>query len=569
MKKFFKALALILALTLLVGAIPVSAADNGYEFYVVDRNGKKIKQKTLYIGEEGSHGKDKEGKECPSGNMYDLTNHIYGFDAETMDLKLRASKPDIISTWNQSDRIYAKKIGTTTLTISVYSKDTGKKIGSCKLKVVVKKNAEKIVAIAIDSKGELVTDLQNLACNEVYTVTLTRRDLLTQELTDTDRRLLSCEDSSVEITSVNPPYDTQYTVKFTKAGTFKLKADAYQSTKYDAVLLSEDIEVKAGYTAEKVEQSGLDAVKVTFTSAVQGLSPENFDIYYMVGSDEVRNNEPKKVECKDETAIVTFYNKLNQNQEYFVKYDGKVVGSFTSYTFDKNSAKNIIIPDKTVEITTDTEIPYTIIDEHGIDITSLLGSTLDGNVEFTLDPQDSSASLSMDGNKVKIYATEVDKTYVIKGKYTWYNEKGDLVPAEGSGKITTIAVVPYAQGSLVGVYNDDGKKSMIKDGKIDAEVKTKANWALGDAPVSLQIAVPYTKNGNTTYETLDDFGKIAGFDSYALRSANDAYVMVGEIAALSGSSIKVAQLKANQVGSTAIQLFGINLVSLKLSYLDR
>jgi len=117
MKKFFKALALVLALTLVVGTIPASAAE--YEFSL------KKEKKIIYLG--GASGeKEVDGAtvKCGTKSRYNISKLVNGFDPETMDIKLESSDKSIVKTSNAKDKVYAKSIGTADVKIYVYDKET-------------------------------------------------------------------------------------------------------------------------------------------------------------------------------------------------------------------------------------------------------------------------------------------------------------------------------------------------------------------------------------------------------------------------------------------------------------
>ena len=100
MKKFFKALALVLALTLVVGTIPASAAE--YEFSL------KKEKKIIYLGgAQGEKEEDGATVKCGTKSRYKISKLVEGFDASTMDIKLESSDKSIEKTSNAKDKVYA------------------------------------------------------------------------------------------------------------------------------------------------------------------------------------------------------------------------------------------------------------------------------------------------------------------------------------------------------------------------------------------------------------------------------------------------------------------------------
>jgi hypothetical protein len=551
MKKFFKALALVLALTLVIGAIPVSAAASSFKLTGINKKGGKI----IYLG--GSEGEDKDGKKCPAKNYFDLTTHIDGFDAETMDIKLKAVDDSVVSTWNKSDRIFAKKIGKTVVTIYIYDAETGKLLdSSLKVKVHVKKNATQntpaLPFYVLNEKGELVTDpTQKFGVNVDYTVVLTRKDAEGQ-LTDTDCRSLTSEQEGkgVTIVPINE-YKTAYKVTFDKAGEFTFHAAAYQSETYNKELVSEDIKVVAGYTPVDAKQSGLKSADVTFLTDVKGLEAKNFNAYYLVNDVKVYPTSAQKVECNGNVATVTFLSDFIQGETFYIEYTGEAAGSFKAASFSADSVVAIEIPAQEIEVGTNKALTYKLLDENGLDIKELLGSTLNGVLSFELENGDIDTYVTS-GNAPEVYIGTVNKSYTVKAVYSWINSNGDEKKAEGKGVVASVAAAPWVQGQVTGVLSNAGVAYVKDDASGLNDAKPVTQWSLSDGNMGLQIAVPFTKNGTTKYESYTTAGSVAGlYTSYEVKSADEGYVMIGSI---EGNKIN---LIANKAGETTILVYGV------------
>ena len=547
MKKFFKALALVLALVLVIGSLPVAAAT---DFKLADdKDGKKI----IYIG--GSNGEDADGKKCSSKNYYDFTKHIVGYDADTMDLRFSGADKDIVSTWNKSDRVYAKAIGTTTVNVDVYDKDEDRKLGTVKVKVQVKKNAEALNAYVLDAEQNPVLDLsKKLAVGQPYTVVLTRKDASGVQI-DTDNRSLTCDDENVVIESLNK-YNTAYAVTFKKAGTYKIHAAAFQSSKFNKELLSEDIEVKAGYDAVSVAQSGLDTADVTFEQVVSGLTGDSFKAYYLVGETKIYPSAADaKVTCTENVATVKFLSKFIGGTEYFVEYEGAVVGSFKAAQFTADSVAKIEIPAQQFDAGVNGELSYKLLDANGIDIKDLLGSTLTGALQFEIENADIDCYVTS-GNKPMIYIGTANKSYTIKATYSWIDKDGKTQKAEGQGVVASVTPASWEIGTVTGLITAGDAAEYIKtDFSLNGDVKA-IKWALGDSISSgaaLQIAVPYTKKDKTVYEGFNATGaEPTLYTSYKAKSADESIVM---LKTLNGQKYG---LVANKAGSTTILIYGVN-----------
>jgi len=552
MKKFFKALSLVLALTLIIGTIPVQAAEVG-EFEII----KGRTDWKLYL--DGAKGQKEDGTVCKTKDRYKLSKLVVGFDKEIHDIKLQSADKTIVTTSDKKDKVYAKKIGTATVTIYIYDIETEKLLNSLDIDIVVKKNATAIKYEVTDADEKVVDLSEKLGVNVDYTVTLSRRGDVDKDedgkmdMADTDYRTLTCDDAAVEITKANK-YGTIYTVKFTKAGKYTLKAGTYQSKLFNKTLLSEDIEVVAGYDAVAVAQSGLASADVTFETNVVGLTPDVFKAYYLVGETKIYPSNAQKVECKDNVATVTFLSNFIQGTEYFVEYDGTLVGSFKSAVVTADSVVAIEIPAQQFEAgVSDQKLQYKLLNADGIDIKDLLGSTLNGVLQFEIVNGDVDTYITS-GKDPVIYIGTADKAYKVKASYSWINSTGDTKKVEGEGNVVSVKPAEWVMGTVTGIVASiDAGNYIGSDGKIDANVKPMKTWTMDDAAsgAALQIAVPFTKNGNTV---LEGFGVSAGvnkFTSYVIKAADETIVMVN-----AGPDGQKWGLTANKPGTTTIIIYG-------------
>ena len=513
MKKFFKALALVLALTLVIGTIPASAAIN-FEL--------KQKSKIIYI--DGSKGtkKDADGNvvKCKTVNKYTVTKLIKGFDADTMDVKITTADKTIASKNNKYDRVYAKGIGTTTATIKIYYKDDLKSdIGTLKLKVKVKKNATDLPYYVADADLNLIdVDADYVfACNTDYYIVLNRyayldpTDLTKKVKVDTDKRALTGKEDEVDIVAGGKAGNI-FKVNFKKAGEIVLKASAYQSDKFDQPTKEKEIKVKAGYTALAVAQSSLDKVVVTFAQPIAkgNLANDNFKLYTKVGKDgetaEIIASAVKGITYNDtekEKVEVQFGSRFVAGKEYFVSYNGEEVGSFKAINVTADSVKFIeLVPDQEFEVETPGSLKYVLLDESKIDITDALNGVLDGDVTAELADKDDSASNIWGIDDLTIYLSKVDSLYDVNIKYSWYDSTGIAQKVEGTGVVKCVPKKVWEQVSFKAVIGSD--KPIVKNDTINSECVDVKTLALGDSAQKLQIAVGYTLNGTTKYDTFDN-----------------------------------------------------------------
>jgi hypothetical protein len=547
MKKFFKALALVLALTLVIGSIPVSAATATI--------GIKKNRKSWVVFLGGAQGKKADGTQAGRKRSYKISKLVDGFDAETMDIKLSSENKEIVTTSNKKDKVYGQKMGSAKVNIHVYDIESEKLIGSTSILIKVKKNASEVNYYVADAEGNLVDTSKKLGVNVPYTLVLTRFDADGNK-TDTDYRRLTCEDASVTI-EADEAYKahTKYTVTFTKSGEFTLIGGAYQSEAYNANIVEAEIKLTAGYDAVAVKQSGLASADVTFETEVTGLTADVFKAYYLVGETKIYPSAAQKVTCKDNVATVEFLSNFIQGYEYFVEYDGTLAGSFKADTITADSVVAIEIPAQQIEAgAANCKLEYKLLNENGIDIKSLLGSTLNGVLSFEIVNGDIDTYVTS-GNEPVIYIGTANKSYVVKATYTWINSNGDTKTAEGQGNVASVTPAVWEIGTVTGVITL-GNKDLIKaDGTLDGDVKTQT-WTLDDATskASIQIAVPYTKNGKTVYEGFNVDAEPSIYARYTAKSADESVVMLAT-AAPDGQRWA---LTANKAGSTTIIIYGVD-----------
>ncbi|MBR4343006.1 MAG: hypothetical protein IKP88_09950 [Lachnospiraceae bacterium] len=543
MKKFFKALSLILALTLVIGTIPVSAASS-FELL----KAKKI----IYIG--NAQGVKEDGTKATARDRFRMSKLVAGFDSETMDIKLRQDDNTIVGISNKKDKVYARNIGKTNVTIYIYDKETGKLLDNFKTVVQVKKNATDLLGgfTVKDINGEIVDLDTKLGVNVPYTFTFSRKTADGTVL-DTDYRKLVCDDAAVSIEK-EKDYSKKFTVTFTKAGEFTLKASTYQSAIFNGDIISEDIKVKAGYDAVAVKQSGLASADVTFETAVTGLPADAFKAYYLIGETKIYPSNVNKVTCNENVATVEFLSNFIGGTEYYVEYDGTLVGSFKAAVITADSVVAIEIPTQTFEAgVQDQKLQYKLLNADGIDIKDLLGSTLNGVLSFVLEPADIDTYITS-GSAPIIYIGTANKQYTVKATYSWINSQGDTKTAEGTGSVASVAPAAWQIGTVTGIVTAQNAADYVNgDGSINTNVKA-LNWTMDEAVsgAALQIAVPYTKNSDKKTETFATNGGVI-YSSYSAKSSDETVVM---LATLLPNGQKW-NLIANKPGTSTIVIYGV------------
>jgi len=537
MKKFFKALAVVLALTLVLGTIPASAAAGDVSL--------KKTAKTLYIG--GSQGAKADGTACKVGGAALFSKLVKGFDKKTMTISVESDNNDVAEASTKSSKVTAASIGTANVTVTVF--EDGAEILKGVVAVNVKKNATAVTV----AEGDIF-DGAKVGVNTEYTVVLPRKSA--GVFVDTDSRMIEASDDSVVITRVEGA-PTTFTVVFTKEGEYTLTPVAYQSAKFPAVTAKgEPIKVSAALNPVSVTQASLSAVAVEFDCNVKGLvGAANFKANTEITGVEIPFSSIKSVEVKDgnETvATVEFYTPFTQGTEYTIKYNDKVVGKISAVKVADDSVVDITADDMKVYAETLTKIDTVkLLDAANIDLAgyvSAKGAFAD-RVTYKLVDADITKAFISNGS---VYVKNAGETYTIEATYKYGTFEKSVkfqVVSEAKPAYEFTGIDADLSGAYeVGKYN---VADLAADNKLKDVKKTVVSLSKNASGVSaeLQIVAKFVKVENG--ETKTDF---IGFDDatygeFTAVSSDEAVVM---LAAKSGCAYG---LKPNKVGTATILIY--------------
>lgn len=439
MRKVFKYLAVILALTMLIGVIPAQAATSV---------SLKKKSGTLFI--DGCTGKKADGSKAKFYSYMNVAKKLNGYNADTMKIKLETEDKTIASVNNKKARIKAKGLGKTVVRVTVTDQKSNKVLMSKSITITVKKNA---TAASFSCEG--IVDGRTINVGDSITVKIPKG-------TDTDKRRLVASDPSVKISNSG----TTYKAEFTQAGTFTLSAEAYQSDSYSGASFSKSctVVVKAEEgeatptptptpeptkvpTAATVNQTALNAVELTLADTASGISSSNVKVYYKVTGIEIPYSTIKEVKVNGNKVNVSVYTNFKAGQEYFVSC-GEKEYSFTALDVKKEDIDRITITTTQAKVNTPTDlgIKYYIGE---IDVTDEFGSSI--IPEITVTPNDVAFPM---GNQ--IYFAESGKTAIVKIKALVGNKAVTYEPiyVEGAGQVSSFA--PSNQRMIYTITTDDG-----------------------------------------------------------------------------------------------------------------
>lgn len=382
MKKVTKVLALVLALVLVIGVVPVQAASSV---------SLKKSSKVLYLG--GCIGKKANGKKASYYSFLKVKKFLKNFDSKTMDVKLESEDPSIASVSNKTAKITAKKRGTTEVIVTVRNKKTEQTLMSKSLEIVVKKNSDKNFEVS----G--ITDGKEYKVGDKITVKMPRTN-------DDDYRRLTCSSSDVKLDKTGS-YGSEYTVTFKKAGTYTIKAETYQTSTYKGTIYSKsfNVTVKGEDKPEPTvtptpvaskltaKQTALDTVEITGFANPAEIKASDLEIYYEVFDAKIDWTLIKEVKAADDKLIITMITNFTGDTEFKVakKGDKDAVASFKAISAtEKDIASMSVTPNK-VLVNTETEVEVKYFNKDKIDITSSVKDKVYPMINVLSDPLDAYA----------------------------------------------------------------------------------------------------------------------------------------------------------------------------------
>ena len=419
MKKFFKALALVLALALVVGVVPVTTA-----------NAATVKKsKTIYVG--GANGESTDGKTSSYKSrvaIYKLAGYTKATKGDHT-FKAVAQKDDGIVSITKK-YVTASALGKAKVDIYV----DGEKVGTTE--IVCKKNATEDTLTITGVVDEFVVAGK-------YTFTLPRAGK------DTDERRLYINGELVADDAGAPRTYTHTFVK-DEIGDVTIKYEAYQSAKLDKALVSKEVKAKVvAPTPTAIKQTAHNAFELTFDSNIEaGGYYANLkdweteqagvanDIYYKLNDVKVPFSSVKATTPKENVLKVTMYGSFVGGETYYVQIAGK--------TFDFEAAGNtakyvtaLEFTSSTALVNTNAKIKYKLLNAVGIDITDT--ALVDGSIEF--ETKDTDKAFVTENT---IYFYKVGEKANVTGTFTYYDvdDNYKAYPTTNSAVLTAVEQAP-------------------------------------------------------------------------------------------------------------------------------
>lgn len=507
MKNFFKKLAFVLALAMVVTAIAPAAKANAAKAPVLNATSKKI-----YIGG------DYTGKYSDTFTLKVWNKGDYRVTFASSDTKIAT-----VTKWYGV--VTAKAVGTATITATVSNKTTGKLVKKLSAKVYVKKNADSVIF------GSLTKFDQPLTIGDKVKINVARKTDTVSAWKQADKTQITdyvvWSSSNKDVATV----DKWGTVKAVGAGETTISAVATQIE--GKVATTTPATVKVTVNAKgivDVTQLTETKIKVTF-GADQVAEKLNKDTLLVTPADaSVVNPSVKEVKISDDNkkvATVELYLPLSDKTVYTVSV--KDTDSKKDFSASVGDPASITVTKPgTAVVGEETKIEYVVKDANGVEL-----SVNKDNVEATIIENTDNGYISTNSDGVPtINMYEKGKTVTIQLTYHTYNYDNDgneTVFKSSAFLVTGIDKTDVGLNTAVGtVVNGDYSKADFD--KVKSQLPLDAD--------SYYIQVKVKDAAGVEYTTKEDV-----YDNFTFESLNKAKLEVDENGRLYPLGVGTAMVK--------------------------
>lgn len=399
MKNFFKKLAFVLALAMVVTAIAPAAQASAAAQPTLNATSKKI-----YI--DG----DYTGKYSDTFTLKVWNKGDYRVTFASSDTKIAT-----VTKWYGV--VTAKAVGTATITATVSNKTTGKVVKTLSSKVYVKKNADSVAF------GSLAKFDQPLVVGDKVKINVARKAGTVTAWKQADKTQITdytlWTSSNPEVATV----DKWGTVKAIAAGETTISAVAMQTEGKVATTAPATVKVTVvGKGITDVAQTKENVVKVTFGTAQDTEKVTKDTLTITPANASVVNPTIKSVTWNSEKTVATVESYINFEDKAVYTVAVKDTDNQKEFVASVGDVASITItgPSKVV-VNEENEIKYTLKDANGIEVSK--GSN--ARVEFEIVDNEMYGYLGYDD----IIVTEKGKTVVVKATYYTgeYTEEGNEI----------------------------------------------------------------------------------------------------------------------------------------------
>lgn len=495
MKRVTKLLAAILALVLVIGSIPVSAASTP---------SLKKSSKILYLG--GCKGTKANGTKANFSESVKASKLLKGFKSKTMDIKLESSNEKVAKVSNTNGTITAVGRGTAKVMITVRNKSTEKTIFAKAVKITVKKNADADFSITGIKDGD------EFEVGKSVTVVLTRKS-------DDDYRKLTVDKSGVSLTKKND-VGSKYTVKFNEAGTYTFTAITYQSSTYAGATAKKTLTVTvkgaaptptptatptatptptAAPSSYSVKQTALDTFVISGVANAADIKAKDIKIYTLLTNDIEINKSAyiKSVTANGTDVTVVMLSNLESDTVHYVQ-----VGNSSAAPLSFKAVGGSEMDIAKVEVT-NTKVLYNTMADLGLKFYNAEGVDITNNVKDKVLVEITNA----EQNVYDAYASGTQVYFSLPNKVHYFNIsvlKGYVNGSPVYLKQDNIAIMSYEpqfDRIIYTVTNDDGVYMKATD--------TLSNsFTIDNTGAVLEVLFVYKDavTGKETYKTIAEEG---------------------------------------------------------------
>jgi hypothetical protein len=387
-KSFFRKLSFVLALAMIVSVIAPAAGA-----FAATKPAVNTSKKYLFLGESGKNEYDFNVKNKIKGSTYEWS-----------------SDNESVAVVDDKGYTTAKSVGTTTISLLVTDKK-GNTYPS-EATVIVKDN---IKSLAITNKPANDTLAVDVASD--FNRSFTTQGGSTKKTTSVTRWVVTDADGKA---TDKATIDNSGVFKATEAGTYKITANAFQSTaKYDTWKTSGDsaliqatdtTTVTVTPSIVSTKQVDADTFAVTFDSDMSKTDVVKASVLYQVIAGKQVSTGAEKIKSitlstDGKVATVDVYTALAAGAKYNFVFD-KLVGEFTAATKDLADITGITFSDLTVTTGGSADLYNSVVgyNKDGVIIYTSADVAFKNALSFSLGAGAELSKAYVSGNLVYLYS---------------------------------------------------------------------------------------------------------------------------------------------------------------------
>ena len=427
MKNFFKKLAFVLALAMVVLAIAPAANARAAAAPKLNTTGKK-----LYLEQDVATGNYKDYFTLKVWNKGDYK------------VTYKSMNPEIATIHSTKGTVKAKAVGEALLKATVTNTKTGKVVKNLECKVWVKRNAVEIgVSSASAAKLDNVLAIGDKVKLNIFRKAVTGQVAWQQADKTIVTDYIAWSSSNTKVATV----DKWGTVKAVGEGTATITAKSLQ-TEDKTVPTTKEVKLTVTVGQKglaSATQKDLDSINLTFGQTVDSkeVNKDTVKVYSLVGNTKVAQTVKNVTidEKNPKNATLDLFVPFTKDTTYVVEFGGKSLEFVTVNPVAENVTRIEILTNEAVKNEI-TDIKYALYTANGVDITE----AINGRVDITSDSHD----CYIDSNRKTITFFEAGKVATVKAVFHTYsyNEAGEEKTIETT---TAIKSVEKASASVTGI----------------------------------------------------------------------------------------------------------------------